>query len=481
MPLAPGGLTLRQVLFGAPASDAHLPEREDWLRYGEGLEDEILAILGKPLVVFAWGQSNMRGIESQVITPPTPNPLVFAWNSSIPATNGTAFNVAKIGQFPFPTNNANSPAYHFCDDLQRRTGRPVYLIVVAAGGHHIEAFMNPVDLDNNGWSKDPGDTDLYDFMVNQIDAALSKVPGGPSKIDYVIGHQGDANREDQVEVYAEKLRFFYKRLEARGVIDGRDCQIIMGELCDGADNGRYKDRHAAALRRLQMGTYEDSFPLLKVVQTHGLQPVAQNDELHFSPADITALGKRFSDAAFRHQEIDLLDPTTCDLSVDGGLGWNTNQVAAQTHVSYWRRQPIYLKDTPFTIENNGTMGWCYAMPANQSRGLFSRAMLAVPREAQFMIELDVLNPHPSASGNYRVGVVEYDSAKSYIGLNLGPNLSIAAGTRSQDFGTFGSAQGSRDNLRDFSASCRWFAPLIQFNWGGSGAGMRFNVLGMRWG
>lgn len=487
--------------IGDPASGVHNPSKADLREAVDsvtGSADAALAAAGSansaaaaanavvaqqpPIVVLAEGQSNMRSISDQTGGDLSSNPRLFAWNSQVaPAANGDAWVPMTIGANPFVgTPGVNNLAFQFCKELQRRTGRLVYLILVAAGGHSIEAFMNSTDLANNGWSQTAGQADLFSFAQTQLAAALPQVPGAPTSVDYFIWHQGEANKEEQVEVYARKLRILLKRLELNGTIVRNKTDVIAGEIFDGATHGRFKDRHASALRRLQMGTYEDAFPRFKVAHSHGLQAVTLIDDIHFSGEDITALGKRYVDAAFSEQMPPELDPTTADLSVDSGLAWATNLAAATSHVSYWRRQPYYLGSTPTTIENNGTLGWCHVAPSNVNTMLISRKLFQTPVEAQFLIELEVLNAHPSAVTNFRLGVAEYDGNKAYLGLNLMTNQSAAAGARARHAATFGSSTGSRSNMRNFGANARWFAPFVQFNWDGTGAGARFNFTGMRW-
>lgn len=478
---------------GDPASGTHNPSKKD-IRdainsvtgaadRAEIAADAALAFVDEqpPLVVVAAGQSNMRSIPDQTGGDFTSNPRLFAWNSQVsPMSGGTAFVPMEIGEDPFIGTAANNLAFQFCKELQVRTGRLVYLILVAAGGHHIEAFMNATDLANNGWSQDPGDQDLFAFLTSEVATALESVPGEPTTIDYFIWHQGEANKEDQVEVYAHKMRTMLKRFENIGFIERNKTDVIAGELFDGDKNGRYRDRHAAALRRLQMGTYQDAFPRLKIANSHGLKAVTLIDDLHFSGEDVTAMGKRYVDAAFTEQPPEILDPTQCDLSVDGGLGWITGSGGATGQKSYWRRQPPYLNATPLTIEDNATLGWCYVAPRRASTRLYGRKMFMKSVEAQFLIEIDVHNQHPSAVTNYRLGIIEYDEDKVYLGLNLMTNQSVSAGGRQRFTATFGSAEGSRSNSRDYSNAAVWFAPLIQFNWDGTGAAARFNIRGMRW-
>lgn len=435
-----------------------------------------------PLVVLAMGQSNMRSIPEQTGGNLAVNPRVFAWNSqAAPATNGTAWVTATPGANPFiGAAGANNLAFQFCKELQRRTGRLVYLILVALGSHSIEAFMNAADLTANGWTKPSGDADLFTFAMNQMAAALPLVPGAPTSVDYLIWHQGEANKEDQVEVYAKKLRIVLKRFELNGRIVRNKTDIIAGELLVGATNGRYRVRHASALRRLQMGTREDAFPRFKIASSVGLQPVTLNDDLHFSGEDLTALGKRYADAAFTEQVPAELDALTCDMTVDGGLGWATGLVAAQTHATYARREPVYLADTPLTIENNAALGWCYVAPQNTTTNLPARKIYRVDPYAQFLMSIEARNEHPTADGNYQLAVLEYDENLAYLTINVMTAQTIAPATTARFWATFGHSGNGRTNHRSFGANARYFSPIWRFNPAGTGAAVRFNLPNPRW-
>lgn len=438
--------------------------------------------IGTPIVVLAEGQSNMRSVPGQVGGDLSINPNVFAWNSqAAPMRNGTAWVTATPGQNPFiGAADVNNLAFQFCKQLQVRTGRPVYLILVALGGHSIEAFMNSVDLSNNGWTRPSGDADLFTFAQTQLAAAMPLVPGSPNSLDYFIWHQGEANKEDQVELYARKFRTVLKRLETNGRIARNKTDIIAGELLIGANNGRYRVRHLSALQRLKIGTREDAFPRLKIARSRTLQPVTLTDDLHFSGDDLTALGKRYADAAFSEQTADELDPTLIDLSVDTGLGWATNAAAGQNQNTYERREPIYLTDTPVTIEDNASIGWSYLTPSNSPLTLVGRKMFRVPREAQFLIEVEVRNDHPTATANFRAGAYEYSSALAYQNNIVTPMQTVTAGNTARVAFTIGNSAGSRTNTVNFSSGAIWFAPTWQINPSGSGAGLRWNIIGMRW-
>lgn len=444
--------------------------------------DFVRSVVWPPLVVLALGQSNMRSVGALTGGDLTVNPNVLAWNSqAAPMANGSAWQVATPGSNPFiGSADANNLAFQFCKELQRRTGRQVYLILAALGSHHIEAFMNAADLTSNGWTQTPGEADLFTFAMTQMAAALPLVPGAPTSVDYLIWHQGEANKEEQAELYARKLRTVLKRFENNGRIVRNRTDVIAGELLVGANNGRFRDRHASALRRLQVGTREDAFPRFKIASSEGLQPTTLLDDLHVSGSDLDAFGRRYVDAAFMGQPLEVLDPTECDLSADGHLGWATNIGAAQAHTTYARREPVYLSSNTVTIEDSPTLGWCHVAPANAVTQLAGRKMFRIDPYAQFLITMRVHNPHPSATGNYGVAVLEYDEDKSYMGVNLMTAQTIAPGATANHLVRFGHADNGRSNHRSFSANARWFAPLIRFNPGGAGAAVRFVLPNMRW-
>lgn len=443
--------------------------------------DDIRSRLSPPLVVMALGQSNMRSVTGQTGGDLSVNPNVYAWNSQAsPMTNGTGWVVATPGQAPFVGNaGVNNLAFQFCKELQRRTGRKVYLILAALGSHHITAFMNSVDLANNGWAQVPGEADLFTFVMDQLAAALPLVPGAPASADYLIWHQGEADKEDQVEVYARKLRTVLKRFEFNGRIVRNATDIIAGELLVSEKTGRFQARHAAALRRLQMGTRGDAFPRFKIASSDGLQPVDLNDDLHFSGQDLDALAKRYVDAAFMDQKPVELDPTTADLSVDGGLGWATGLVSSQNQRTYARREPYALSRTPLTIENNAELGWCYVSPPHTTTRIFTRKMLPISPTRRLVVDLDIRNDHPSATAVVQVGCHAFRQDLIQWGTALpASDISVPAGTTQRVSVSMGlHGLGADVGITNLAAR---FAPFITCTPSGRGPAIRFNVLAMRW-
>lgn len=436
--------------------------------------------IGTPLVVLAEGQSNMRSVTDQTGGDTSVNPNVFAWNSqAAPMANGNAWVTAETGQNPFSgAAGINNLAFQFCKELQVRTGRPIYLILVALGGHSIEAFMNPVDLSNNGWNRPAGDADLFTFANDQIAAALPLVPGSPTSFDYFIWHQGEANKEDQVEVYAHKMRTMLKRFENIGFMERNKTDIITGELLVGAKNGRYRERHLSALQRLKIATRQDAFPRFKIARSRGLQPVTLIDDLHFSGEDLTAMGKRYVDAAFTENTLGEMDPTLMDLSVDSGLGWVTGNVASTTHNTYERREPFYLEDTPATIEDNAEIGWCYVSPSAGPTYFATRTLFRPHATALLSIDLELRNEHPTATGDFEIIGQQFNADKAFFGTGDTHTIAIPSGTTLRETVTLGFYGTGADC--GFSILTRWFSVRFGINPDGTGPALRWNILSMRW-
>lgn len=211
-----------------------------------------------------------------------------------------------------------------------------------------------------------------------------------------------------------------------------------------------------------------------------MQPVTLIDDLHVSGSDLDAFGKRYVDAVMMDQRPDEIDPVTADLSVDGGLGWATGIVAAQTHATYARREPVYLADTPLTIENNAALGWCYVAPQNTVVNLPARKIYRIDPYAQFLMSIEARNDHPTADGSYQLAVLEYDEAMAYLTLNVMTAQTIAPATTARFWATFGHSGNGRTNHRSFGANARYFSPIWRFNPSGTGSAVRFNLPNPRW-
>lgn len=438
-------------------------------------------VLQPPIVLLCMGQSNMRSVSSQNTGwIPAPKEAVKFWNSqAAPMADGTDWVTGQLGQNPFVGGaSVNNLAYQAAHELHRRTGRQVYVILAALGGHRIESFMNSVDLANNGWAQTPGQADLFTFIMAQAALALPLVPGAPTSVDAILMQQGEANKEDQVEVYANKARVMLKRFENNGLTVRNKTDIVFGELLVGANNGRYRVRHLSALERLQMGTRQDAFPRFKIARSTGLQPVTLIDDLHFSGSDLVALGKRHIDAMFTEQPVKVMDPTQIDMGVDSGLGWATSNVASTNNNTYDRREPFYLADTPFPIEDNAEIGWCYVAPANTTVYVATRQLFQASNSALLTVDLELRNDHPSNSATFQVTAHQFNRNLEYFNTASNHDITVPPATTMNISVTVGKNGLGADS--GMSLLTRWFAVRFGSNPTGTGAAIKWNCFGMRW-
>ena len=477
--------------IGDPTSGVHNPTKKDFrdainsvvgaaddadaaaARANQAADSAILAI-GQPIVVYAAGQSNMRSTVNQTGGDLSVNQNVMFWNSQTSGqVNGNGWVVATPGQNPFASqNNINNLAFQFAKQLQVRTGRRVYVILVAVGGMNIEAFISPSDLTANGWTRSGTDEALDEFGSAQVDLALSQIPGSPTKFDYFIWHQGEANRSEQVEVYAKKMNVMLSRWETRGRLTRTGTQIIAGEIIETATTAQTKERHASALKRMQINVASEAWPRFKVVPSFSLRSTSPSDELHFAGTDLDALGGRYVDAAFTAQVPDDYDPLTCDKSVNAGLNWLTSHAVSGTGAYFPTRHPFPLSSPPTTIENNAALGWAHVAPANTAVSLVTRKTMMVQNQRNVRATLQLRNDHATDSATFQFAAHTFNTSGVWIASVSAAAITIPANTTQVVTATIGRT-GADVSL---DANVRWFAPRFVFNGGGTGAALKFLFL-----
>lgn len=160
--------------------------------------------LREPIIVLGLGASNMA-INANATGGNRRIPSgVYLWDSSQHAsstyTEGSQFNQAAFGSAPLDlldtggTLYANSFMLQTCIELKHLTGRPVYGIICAMGGHGPVNYLTDATLSANGWSRSGG-TENMTLHYSNIKAAIDAVPGSKDRADIAIwyGTQGAAD------------------------------------------------------------------------------------------------------------------------------------------------------------------------------------------------------------------------------------------------------------------------------------------------
>lgn len=418
----------------------------------------------KPLVVAVLGQSNARSSTQSTGGSHTLDPMVFFWNQNSLDNNamvaGTQWLPAAFGTPPLNIGAApysNSIAFSYGKRRRAATGRPVYIIQIAAGAHSIQSFIPASVRTANGWAVQGGNQDLTAFMYPGIANALAAIPGAPTTIDEVIWIQGEANQDDQVEVYAAMLVAANTGLATAGLIDLDTTPIAISKLLDSLGNPQ-RLRHYNACVRAQ-----ESLPTLRIVDSAGLLP-AVADDVHYTGTGLVEMGKRFAAAI-------ALPPVRVDwskepirLGVDYGLQSFTAQ--ANNAQSDLAKRPPLAVDSTLTIENHATLGWCFKSAANVARIFASRRLFPVPKGGVITIAYEAMATDVGATVDMRLTVYEYTAAKVLIGAKtFTPHNAVLTDAmgRTTYRARFGRATECDVVL---SANCDFFAYAF---FGGSGA------------
>lgn len=285
-----------------------------------------------PLTILCLGQSNMRGNAGATGGTQTAPTDSYVWDNYIPAfggggmTLGTQWRAAEIGEYPANQAGSNVLPFAIMRSLRKRTGRPIYGLTVARGGHSIEAFLLPATLTTNGWTRPVNHVDLTTQLYPQAANALAAVPGSPSSFDAVYIHQGEYNMDtgDSVIDYRAKLAALYSDLLASGVVRP-DTDFVFGGISN--MNPRWID-HAGAITNQLHGPVDGlKFATSKRVRL-------SDDNIHFSGAGIDTMGARMVDAAYSPldknsiSESGTFTPTVTDVSGNPATG---------TFTGVWRR------------------------------------------------------------------------------------------------------------------------------------------------
>lgn len=254
---------------------------------------------GRPILVFATGQSNMLGHSVTSGDRRTINGQVWVWEQIPGAGQTVGWKLAGPDSPDWPfVSTGNNLAYHFCDILQRATGRPVYLVMHAAGGQPIAEW-----LPSGG-----GVAGATGHMFSTCNAALTAArtatlptggtlaSWGVSRADYMLWHQGEADADYRGTTGAQWIQRFRSMVatmrdpasggSSADPFIGTHAPVLVGELLHGGtSDGQPTDDRNAEIARL-----DREEPLIAAVSSRGLASV---DNLHFTGAALQEFGWRY--------------------------------------------------------------------------------------------------------------------------------------------------------------------------------------------
>jgi hypothetical protein len=441
--------------------------------------------LNKPYVIFAFGQSNMRGFADSVGGDQTSDDGVFFWDApnGNPVSAGTRFRVGTFGVVPLNSLNtttgtyANNIAFHAAKRVRKMTGKQVYVIMIARGSMPIESFISDAVLASNGWSRG-SNQDLYTQSINALTSALPLVPGSPTKVDAIIGHQGEANMADPPEVYARKMKAALLGFETAGFASREDTVVALGEVAAGG-TGNNATRHRAGLYRLKESWNFDKWRGMKIVSSSGLPP-ASTGNVHFTGGALVSFGHRYAEALFTLQNDREISFSETDYSVDGSLAWATT-LAYSSITDYFGRLPDALDFPRITAANSPTLGWCYVAPAGQNTVLGHRQVLRIPYGGVIRIDYEILGLSSDTPTTHQPFCWTWDKTKTFLTSTLGnPATNPTLATQGRRLVSFTFKRPSSPATADTSlpADAEFFSPGLYLG-GETSASGAFNILDMR--
>lgn len=214
-----------------PAADniPYYRKNQAWHRLQPANDFSYKATATTPIYLAVLGQSNALGPgapSDASLYPQTPNPNVFVWQpdsdftydyayegynlidpancswvvadpnaAQAAAWNGSGFNVG------LPGGGSANAGFAWADLLQRITGRPVYVVIIARSGTPIN-FWDPVDWGTGNPGPCWKSTELH---LDASLAALQAIDPSITHLDGTFWHQGEANISSPWREYIEKF------------------------------------------------------------------------------------------------------------------------------------------------------------------------------------------------------------------------------------------------------------------------------------
>lgn len=333
-----------------------------------------------PIVVFVSGQSNTLGHSVDGGDRTTKNDHVWVFEA-IPGpgqTQGWKCAGPDSPDWPFlPTGN--SYGYQYCDRLQRKTGRTVLMLQVAAGGQPISEWLP-------GGGGYGGTGSMWSSLAAAHTLALdTPVPGrgdgltlrqtGRVRADILLWHQGEAdanyrptpyNAGTKEEYMSRFLRFYEAGIDPASVGSSAEpmfwfgTPVLMGELLWGGTNGGAvgvgsptDDRNDA------IAELDRIYPFIAKVSSRNLPSL---DNLHFTGSGLVILGDRYFDRmnVFPKPDLRVLPEATNlnTLTIPGTYYHTASTTGAPTinsgFVDYYRQGSSNAFATMVWRQQNGT-------------------------------------------------------------------------------------------------------------------------------
>jgi hypothetical protein len=255
----------------------------------------------KPVIILAFGDSNMAGIGGSEIGLQSPNTDVWFYASDgigtpyqDPATDLAWRNVdptaAVVTDIDFGgtppywgllRNNNGSTAFAIGNRVQKRIKRDVYVISLFKGGSTL-AFWQP-----GGGAGKEGMTALNSYL----DAAIAAVPNTPGYISIVVMSCGvnDANTTVNPATFVANFKAMYAEMVTQTWIKEYETQWFQLDYSEFVDDGNGKPW--MGMQYLDNSTND----YVRVISSQGLP--LDVDDVHFQPFALNYFGIVAADAA----------------------------------------------------------------------------------------------------------------------------------------------------------------------------------------
>jgi hypothetical protein len=244
--------------------------------------------MSDPILAFHCGQSNTRCVPGQTNGNHALPDMRYYNNRE--QVLGSRFLDPKYGRYPLDRTDSRDRfsvpmSVSFARRVLALTGREVWSLTVARGGHPIESFMRLKVLRANGWTRPADMTNQAPFIHGQFEDALDAAPHKPEFFDVVCYHQGEANGPQAAPIYKAKLKALHADLTEGGLI-GPSTKFICGGLLPVANY--YATHKAACLAAVA------ELPNAYFVDSSGLNGLPDN--LHFDGIGLEEMGRRYANA-----------------------------------------------------------------------------------------------------------------------------------------------------------------------------------------
>ena len=235
----------------------------------------------EPLVVLAAGQSNMNANADAVGGLEFVSSRVRIWGKDLQGNGSAAWISPAYGSVPLQLGG-ESLAVDFANRLAEMTGRMVYVILMARGGHNCESFISAATNAANGWTP----TNAYAAtMYAETAAAIAAVPGRTTAYpDFMVWHQGEANGSDSTATYQAKFSAMRTDAIAAGAIHSQRTRLIAGGLLEGVS-------HRATIEAAVRAEMNVSGQV-RWAESDGL-PAGNGSTVHFSGPAVRDLAWRY--------------------------------------------------------------------------------------------------------------------------------------------------------------------------------------------